>query len=251
MNARPSLTNARNFLAGEGRWREIVADAVGVLEHEAAKVGLFFQPSHEASDLDGSIAPVNPRYCSPRVSPKNFVHVMGSGGVPERLQTRQAIRLYHWYSGANLASEGRALRIYYDHPEDARHTEYAIFSQPIAERIHGRVAFNGAIWVHPELRGPLRELNGARVAQIISPLSRFLALYLYDADWCIATSKDLLVRNGTANRYGWAGVEGGVAESISSIGGAPDCALMWSRREDVIAEAARIVRDGVKPVSVP
>jgi len=236
---------ALEFIAEAAEWRNLLEKAIGALDAEAFKLGLTFEPSHNPAYLDGSIAPVNPRYLPGRLSARNFVHIMGSGGNPEHLQTRQALRVYNWYDGATLASESRALRVYYDHEEDAGHREYAIYSHPIADRIHGRVAFNGAVWVAPDLRGPRSELNGAHVSQIISPLSRLFALYLYDVDWCIATTKEALVLKQVTDRYGWAGVEPGLKENIGSIGGETDCWLMWSRREDILKEAERIIEKGV------
>jgi len=248
MNARPSLTSACSYLLGEGRWRETIVDAVTVLEHEAAKVGIQFMASHRPDSLYVDCAPLNPRYTAARLTGRNFFCLHGSKDIYLPSVTRAASRLYTWHGGATLASESRALRIYYDHPEDAKHTEYAIFSCPIADRIQGRVAFNGAVWVDPALRGDRPELGGARVSQIVSSLSRLMAAYLFDVDWCIATTKTDKVLKGTAARYGWAGITAGVTESIAGVPGAADCHLMWSRREDILAEADRIVRHGlIKP----
>ncbi len=248
MSNRSSFTPAHNWLLGEDHWRETVLAAVNVLELEAAKVGLRFQPSHEPTYLDDSDAPLNPRYVKGPLTGRNFFCILGD--TPDGT-TRQAVRLYNWYDGASLASEARALRIYYDHPSDAQHTDYALYDCPIADRINGRVAFNGAVWVHPDLRGARPELDGRHVAQIISPLSRLLALYLFDVDWCIATTKETLVGKGVTARYGWAGIEPGVRENIGSIGGDPACWLMWSHREDILAEATRIARDGIPMPAQP
>lgn len=247
MNERPSLTSARDFLAGEGRWRESVLEAVARLDTLALKLGIEFEPYHNPTLLHEGDAPINPRYrFGARISPRNFIHI--SGYAPGVHVSRQAIRLYNWYDGANLASESRALRVYYDHPEDAPHTDHCIINAPIADRVHGRVCFNGAVWVAPDLRGPRPELGGVFVSQIVSTLSRMFALYLFDPDWCVATTPADHFKRGTSERYGWAGIAHPahverVGDSIN------DVYLMWSRREDMLAEAERIARDGLQPAT--
>lgn len=251
MNARPSFTSARTFLEGEGRWRSTVAQAVGRLEQIALGMGVQFVPCDPEGfvierDAAGIPGPLNPRYDyrRSRLFSRNFVSFVGKrdgGGI-----STQAGRLYTWTGGATLASEARALRIIYDHPDDARHTDYSIFAHPIADRIHGRVAYNGAVFVREDLRKARDELGGIHLAQVISPLSRLAALYLFDVDWCIATTKAKLFLNGTADRYGWAGISGGVDQHIEGIGGERDHYLMWSRRDDMLAEAERICAEGLK-----
>jgi hypothetical protein len=228
---------------GQG-WRWSLVQAVKMLDDAAERAGLTLDPSHEPAYLDGHVAPLNPRYTSGRLTSRNFVHVLGSGLSPTQVATRSALRVYNWYDGNTLASESRALRVYYDHPEDAKHTEHAIFSSPIADRIQGRAAFNGAVWVHPDLRGPRDELGGAHVVRIVSSLSRFLALYLFDVDWCVATTPAKLAMDGLWERAGWAGCTGGLNEAVDGIHN-QNCHLMWSRREDIIAEAEQIAAHGI------
>ncbi len=242
MNARPSFNGARDFLLGEGRARQTVIEAVSRLDGLALEAGILFRPSFNPADLDDADAPLNQRYTSGRLTSRNFVGISGNffGG-----ETRQAIRLYNWYDGATLASESRALRVYYDHPDDAEHTEHAIIAAPIADRIHGRVCFNGAVWVAPDMRGPRPELGGVFVSQIVSALSRMFALYLFDPDWCIATTPEDHFLKGTSERYGWAGIADPC--HVENIGNGPvKVRLMWSRREDMLAEAERIASEGLR-----
>lgn len=235
------------FIAEAAEWRDTLEKAIGVLDATAFKIGLTFEPSHDFRSI--AIPPgsaLNPRYDAEtsRLTERNAVWI--GGDENGRWATRQALRIYNWYSGATLASESRALRVYYDHDDDARHTDYAIYDHPIADRIRGRVAFNGAVWVSPDLRGPRPELNGVHVAQIISPLSRFIAAYLYDVDWCIATAPAGHKKAGITDRYGWAGVVPGLRENIGGMSTENDCWLMWSRREDILAEAERIATHGLR-----
>lgn len=254
MNARPS-TPARHLLEQGGRWRETVATAVSALERAGERVGIDFLPCDEPWELinaraNWSIdASLNPRFDPERgrLNARNYAALYSVMRPPQkhRCATTQAIRLYNWYDGANLASESRALRVYYDHPDDAKHTEHAIITAPIADRIHGRVCFNGAVWVSPDLRGPRKELGGVFVSQIVSALSRMFALYLFDPDWCIATTPEDHFLKGTSERYGWAGIASPC--HVENIGnGDVKVRLMWSRREDMLAEAERIARDGLR-----
>lgn len=247
MNARPSLTSARNFLLGEGRWREIVGAAVSVLEIEALRLGVEFRPGYDFAMLatTRTLAPLNPRYdvTRSRLTPRNAVWVPGTReGL---LVTRQAVRLYAWYEGKTLASASRALEVYHDHPDEAGHREHAIVASPIADRIHGRVAFNGALYVDKALRGERSELGGARLSQIISALNRLLALALFEVDWCIATTPVDHRDRGISERYGWARVE--PAAYTESLDTTTNVCLMWSRREDILAEAESIVAGGIAP----
>lgn len=247
MNARPSSFIVQDFLEDEGRWRTTVIDAVAMLVSAARKAGLDFMPGRNPGHLSNAPAPLNPRYAG-RLHSRNYFDIIGSGGHGEdrHLLTRQAVRLYNWYDGASLASESRALRVYYDHPEDAPHTDHCIIAAPIADRIHGRVCFNGAVWVSPDLRGPRPELGGVFVSQIVSALSRMFALYLFDPDWCVATTPADHFKRGTSERYGWAGIAH--PAHVERIGSnINDVHLMWSRREDMLAEAERIARDGLMP----
>lgn len=262
MNARPSLTSAQNFLAREGRWRETVHDAVRQLDQLADKIGIAFYPCEAETFAairyeDRIPGPLNPRYdhCKAHLTKRNFVGIVGLDRSGRAVST-QAIRLYHWYAGANLASEARAMRVIYDDADRAGHTEYSLFSQPIAERIHGRVTYNGAVFVADAYRGERPELGRVRLSQVVSALSRLLAAHLFDADWCIATCKADHIRCGIADRYGWAKVEPGVTQHIESIGGDTSCGLMWSRRADILHEAEAIARSGLcapepEPLVVP
>lgn len=251
MNERPSLHSAHRFLLGEGRDRDAAIRAVARLENLAHQVGITFGASHAFHEIvPVPLAPLNPRYDFKRTThlgPRNAFWVGGwaAGEVFSGVATRSAARLYNWYDGANLASESRALRVYYDHPEDAKHDEHAIISAPIADRIHGRVCFNGAVWVSPDLRGPRPELGGVFVSQIVSALSRMFALYLFDPDWCIATTPTAHFLKGTSERYGWAGIAH-PAHTECVAGNHADVHLMWSRRDDMLAEAERICAEGLK-----
>lgn len=72
------------------------------------------------------------------------------------------------------------------------------------------------------------------------------ALYLFDPDWCVATTPASHFLKGTSERYGWAGIaHPSHAERIGDM--TNDVHLMWSRREDMLKEAESIARDGLKP----
>lgn len=236
---------AGDFLHVNQRDRWIVMQAIRALDDAAEKVGITLDPSFDPTYLDGHVWPLNPRYSSPRLTPRNFVHVMGSGGTPEHLVTRSAIRLYNWYDGKTFATESRSLSVYYDHPEDAPHTDQAIILAPIADRIHGRVTYNGAVWIADELRGPRPELNGGHVSTIVSTLSRLLAVYLFDVDWCVATAHARHVGfGGPTEHYGWANIAfPSHAERVGDL--SADVHLMWSRRADILEEASRIAEHGI------
>lgn len=232
---------ATDFIQDYGFGRDQVEDAVAHLDARARKIGLKFEPSFDPKTLDATVWPLNPRYASPRLNPRNFVHVRGEiGGV---LKTRSATRLYNWYDGKTFASESRNLGVYYDFPEHARHTDQAIILAPIADRIHGRVAYNGAVYIAKELRGPRDELSGGYVSSIVSAMSRMLALYLFDVDWCVATaSKEHIGYGGPAEHYGWKGFAYPPhAERVGTL--SADVQVMWSRREDILEEAERIRTD--------
>lgn len=232
--------SAGDFIHVNQRDRWKVMQAIRALDDLAAKVGITLDPSFDPAYLDGHVWALNPRYSSPRLNPRNFVHVMGSGGNPTRLVTRSAIRLYNWYDGKTFASESRTLGVYYDYPQDAPHTDQAIVLAPIADRIHGRVTYNGAVWIDKELRGPRDELNGGHVSTIVSALSRMLAVYLFDVDWCVATaSKAHVGHGGPTEHYGWNGIAFPChAERVGDL--SADVHLMWSRRQDILDEAERI-----------
>lgn len=225
------------------RWK--VMQAIRALDEAATKVGIALDPSFDPADLHAELWPLNPRYSSPRLNPRNFVHVVGIHGEPLRYATRSAIRLYNWYDGKTFATESRTLSVYYDHPEDAPHTDQAIILAPIADRIHGRVTYNGAVWIAEELRGPRPELDGGHVSTIVSALSRMLALYLFDVDWCVATAHAAHVGfGGPAEHYGWKGIAYPChAERVGGL--SADVHLMWSRREDILEEAERIASHGI------
>lgn len=245
------MTEVASWMRRGQRWRQVAEDAAAALDHQACALGIRFEPGHDFERFKAlratmDQAPLNPRYdpayC--RLDHRNAAYLIGWDPEGE-IASMSAVRAYDWHDGRTLASESRNLRAVYDRPElDGRHLEHSMVTAPIADRIHGRVTYNGAVVIRKDYRGARDEIGKARLSQIVSGLGRMLALGLFGADWAVAASKTFMVLNGAAKRYGWAKIEAGVTEKLAIGVGLPDCHLMWSRREDMVTEAQRIIAAG-------
>lgn len=260
MNEHPDATSPSNWVRAAGYPREVIGDAILHLQDAAARLGLKFYASHDwgafkahRTQADPSIK-LNPRWdpAYSRLEPGFAVAIRGFD-AEGRSATFGAVRVYEWHDGRNLASEARTLRLYYDRPDlDARFTEHACQLPAIAERISGRVAVTGALWVRRDLRGPRPELGQARVSQLVSALNRLTAVGGYDAGWCVATTPAEHVIDGISERYGWARVETSSFPERLAIGSPlKGVHLMDSTRGEVIAEAIRLCRDGLPTPDQP
>lgn len=252
MNERPDMTPPCNWVQSAGAWRETVADAIRRLQDDAASTRIRFVVRHDFAELTarrtalglGLNARWDPRFS--RQDPAWSVWIHGLDGDGETASFG-AVRVHDWHGGRTLATEARTMRWYFDRPElDALPAEHAHQLPPIADRIQGRVATTGALWVRPDLRGPRPELGQAHLSQIVSALNRLVAAGGYDPGWLVATTPERHFVHGMPDRYGWPHVEAkSFHESIAAGTGPGPVHLMWARREEALAEAIAIRRDGV------
>jgi hypothetical protein len=111
---------------------------------------------------------------------------------------------------------------------------------PAAKRISGTVVYSGALWVRPDHRGH-------RLAKLLPRISRSYALARWNTDFTVAFIGDKLAETPLLNMYGYTKVEAGFR--ITNLEGSEMTgALMWMDRDELAADLARYLAEGLAQV---
>jgi hypothetical protein len=139
-----------------------------------------------------------------------------------------AARLYDW-SGTNFSQETQALRLMYAEPEkDALAGESWRVTALAGKGIEGQVAYSGAAWYHPTVRG-------IGLFEILPRVSRSLAHSLWHSDCTISISSKTLIDKRVTHRVGYSNLEMSVEARNSRIG-TMSLGLVWSKTEEMLAD---------------
>jgi hypothetical protein len=105
-----------------------------------------------------------------------------------------AVRLYVWPK-TTMKAEVESLRIFYETMPDAPGAR-GLASAPTAAKMSGRIGLMGALWLDPDYRG-------SKLAGVVSPLTRAVALARWQPDYCTSFVFKAGVAKGRAALYGW------------------------------------------------
>jgi hypothetical protein len=137
-----------------------------------------------------------------------------------------ACRLYDWTS-TNYHDELESLRMLRASREAQSFPfESCVVSAASARNVTGRIAFAGAAWCHPKVRGK-------SLSSIIPRTSKALALAKWDFDNMVGLMVEDSLARGLGKRFGYASAELG-ALFRTKDGGAINYALLAMPREDVV-----------------
>jgi len=137
-----------------------------------------------------------------------------------------ACRLYDW-ALTNYHDELESLRMLRDSREaDSFPFESCAVSASMARNVTGRIAFAGAAWCHPKVRGK-------SLSSIIPRTSKALALAKWDFDNMAGLMVEDSLARGLGKRFGYASAE--IGALFQTKGGASIIyALLAMPREDVV-----------------
>lgn len=131
----------------------------------------------------------------------------------------------------NQEQEAEALRVAYENPcHDRLPGESCGVTALAAKGIEGRVAFSGAAWYHPRIRG--KGLLG-----LLPRMSRVIAHGRWDTEVTMTLTAEPLVARGVPQRAAYANMEFDVDCRNSRMGNVR-FALLWSKTEEMIADIA-------------
>lgn len=111
---------------------------------------------------------------------------------------------------------------------------------PAAKRISGTIVYSGALWVRPDHRGH-------RLARILPRISRSYALAKWNTAFTVAFIGEKLAQSPLLAMYGYTKIEPGFRirhlEGTEMTG-----ALMWMDREELAADLACFMADGLAQI---
>ena len=128
-----------------------------------------------------------------RLDERNAFWLKGVNSLGETVMSH-AIRLYVW-PHTTMKAEVESLRLLYDVMPDAPDARGEA-SAPTAAKMSGRVGLMGALWLDPDYRG-------SKLAGVISPLTRAVALARWYPNFCCSFVFQTGVNKGRAALYGW------------------------------------------------
>ena len=142
-----------------------------------------------------------------------------------RIVAAHAMRYFDWRQ-STYYDEIDSFRLLYRDPEHNRLPgESVTITSTAARSLTGRVAFSGAAWCHPEMRG-----NG--ISHVMPRLGKSLALARWDVDRLVAFMSESNHRNGFAPRFGYHGVDWGVRYQNCRCG-IGHAAILWMERPNL------------------
>ncbi|NJO34273.1 MAG: hypothetical protein HC869_15205 [Rhodospirillales bacterium] len=111
---------------------------------------------------------------------------------------------------------------------------------PAAKRISGTIVYSGALWVRPDYRGH-------RLAKLLPRISRSYALARWNTEFTVAFIGEKLAQTPLLSMYGYTKVETGFR--ITNLEGSEMTgALMWMDRDELAADLARYLAEGLAQV---
>ena len=159
--------------------------------------------------------------------PGSALCLLGRNEAGEVVVT-QAARFFDW-RGTTFHDEATSLRLLYRDPDAWRREGEAVeVTAPSARLITGKVAYTGAHWCRPDFRG--KGLPG-----ITPRIARTLAIAMWDIEVaCTLMVEDVYAR-GVAQRAGYFNSEWSVELKNTPLG-TLRTALLWSRRDEIVAD---------------
>lgn len=139
-----------------------------------------------------------------------------------------AARFMDWEE-TNFAREAESLRLFYSDPERQKlPQETCRVTAMAAHGIRGRVAFSGAAWYHPSVRG-------RGLFAILPRVARTLAHATWGTDCTVTISDRNLVNRGVTDQAGFANCEFAVDLRQARIGDF-SAGLLWSKTEEMLED---------------
>jgi hypothetical protein len=247
---RPTTSGGRaSFITGlvvEHGPAELLGKVILAADTEARRRGVFlsFASMEELVATNKANAaswrpllPIFDRSCGQFAQNKAFC-LLGRNDAGEVVLT-QAARFFDWRN-TSFQEEATSLRLFYNDPASIRRRNESIaVTAPSARTISGWIAFTGAHWCRPDFR--------ERGLPAITPrIARALAIAWWDVELaCTIMAADIYSR-GIARRAGYCNSEWTV-ELRSTPTGTFSAALLWSRREEIIADLENFLADLTHP----
>jgi hypothetical protein len=142
----------------------------------------------------------------------------------------QAARFFDWPQ-TTFYDEATSLRMFYHNPDARRQQGEALeVTAASARKIGGKVAYTGAHWCRPDVRGKGFPAITPRIA-------RALAIAFWDVDFaCTLMVEDVFAR-GVARRAGYINSEWSVELKNTPLG-TLTAALLWNDRNEIVTDLA-------------
>lgn len=157
----------------------------------------------------------------------NAFCILGRDDEGEVVAT-QAGRLFDWPE-RSFADAATDMTLLYDDPStQANPGENWSVSAPMAHQLRGKIAFTGAVWYHPKVRG-------RGLASLVPRLARGLALTQWNVDATVVMMSKNTHAHGLFKKTGHVNFEDGVTARASTHGDV-DYLLFWMLQADIVRE---------------
>ncbi len=168
---------------------------------------------------------LNPQFCG--LSEDNSFCIVGRDAEGEVVAT-QAGRLFDWQN-TSFAEAACNMSLLYDDPAtSANPGETWTVTAPMASELCGTIAFTGAVWYHPKVRG-------RGLASLVPRLARGIALAKWNVDATIVMMSNNTHSHGLFKKTGHVNFQDGVHARASTHGDV-DYLLFWMMQTDIVRE---------------
>ncbi|MFY0615210.1 MAG: hypothetical protein JXQ99_27015 [Hyphomicrobiaceae bacterium] len=168
---------------------------------------------------------LNPQFC--QLDEDNSFCIVGRDADGEIVAT-QAGRLFDWQNSSFAEAAVNMTLLYDDPSQSANPNETWTVSAPMASELRGKIAFTGAVWYHPKVRG-------RGLASLIPRLARALSLTQWNVDATVVMMSKNTHSQGLFKKTGHVNFQDGVHARASTHGDV-DYLLFWMRQTDIIRE---------------
>ncbi len=172
----------------------------------------------------------------PTFDPKNGLcapdrtYVLIGRNASGKIVTVQSTIVFDW-TATNFKIEAESMRLFYAQPEMRQRTEETChISAPSALLLTGTVAFLGAGWWHPSMRGRL-------LGSILARVSRAYAYTRWKTDLSMAFNSEKLIARGFPTRNGYQHIELGVSLRNFELGDY-NGGIVWITADELFSELA-------------
>ena len=172
----------------------------------------------------------NPEFCE--LNEDNSFCVVGRDENGDIVAT-QAGRLFDWRNSSFAEAAGNLTLLYDDPAKSALPGEAWTATAPMAADLHGMIAFTGAVWYHPKVRG-------RGLAALVPRLARGMALARWNVDATVVMMSKLNHSKGLFKRTGHVNYQDGV-QARGSVYGDVDHLLFWMKRTDILQEISKFL----------
>lgn len=173
---------------------------------------------------------LNPQFC--QLNESNSFCLVGRNDEGEIVAT-QAGRLFDWRN-SSFAEAAQSLALLYDDPtRSANPGESWTVTAPKAFELSGSIAFTGAVWYHPKVRG-------RGLASLIPRLARSLSLAKWNVDATVVMMSNNTHSHGLFKKTGHVNFQDGV-QARASTHGDVDYLLFWMMQKDIIREVGEFL----------